>query len=468
MRRAVRALVYGCAISWCGSGSAQMPPATSPVIVETKSGKLEGDDKSGVLVFQGVPYAAAPVGPLRWSPPQPVRPWPGIRTATAAEPACTQPVDPDYKTANGGGVVGAQSEDCLYLQVHAPKGAANAPVVVWFHGGAFFLGAGNLGSYDGSSNARNGVVTVSVNYRLGALGGFMHPALIKNGKGKAIGNYALMDAVAALEWVKTNIAAFGGNPANVTIAGQSAGGGIVTGLLSMTATRGLYHKAIIQSGALLYPDREQAKAAAQGVDALKPFGIGEDVKIDDLRRISAQSIASRDPVRRGLFFVKDPVGKPQSFAEALDRGTEVDVPVLVGSNAGEPGFGSARKVATLAGDAGAPAFLYRFDYVPEFRRTEWVKGPIHSAELMFTFASIDQSAWGGAKANAADRSMATFINGCWTAFYKMDPSAGSFSCPGGYTFRPFGPDGNATRFGQSGPEQVDARALPDGPPRPAQ
>ncbi len=468
MRQAMRALLYGCATSFCGTVLAQMPPPTTPVVIETKAGKIEGDNKGDVLIFQGIPFAAPPVGPLRWSPPQPVRPWTGIRSALAAEPACAQPVDPDYRTANGGGVVGAQSEDCLYLQVHSPKGAKKAPVVVWFHGGAFFLGAGSLGSYDGTSNARNGVVTVSINYRLGPLGGFMHPALAKANKGKPVGNYALMDAVAALEWVKANISAFGGDPANVTIAGQSAGGGVVTGLLSMTSTRGLYHKAIIQSGALLFPDRDLAKAKTLGTEALKPLGIGEDVKLDELRRISAQSLVSRDPVRRGLFFVKDPVGKPQSFVEALEKGTEVDVPVLVGSNSGEPGFVNARRVAALAGDSGAPAFLYRFDYLPEFRRTEWTKGPIHSAELMFTFASIDRSSWGGSRADAADRNMATLINGCWTAFYKMDPSARNFSCPGGYTFTPYGADGRATRFGQAGPEAMDARDMPDGPPRPAQ
>lgn len=450
------------------SAAAQMPPQTAPVTVDTASGRLEGDDRSGVLVFQGIPYAAPPLGPLRWAPPQPVARWAGTRTALAAEPACVQPVDPDYKTTNGGGVLGAQSEDCLYLQVYAPKGAAKAPVVVWFHGGAFFLGAGSLGSYDGTANARRGVVTVTVNYRLGALGGFVHPALLKANRGKAAGNYALMDSVAALEWIKANIAAFGGDPGNVTIAGQSAGGGIITGLLSMASTKGLYHKAVIQSGALLYPDRDPAKVSEQAIAALKPLGIGEDVSLAALRSVSAQTLEARDPMRRGWFFIKDPVGKPQSLAEALERGTEVDVPVLVGSNGGEPGFVNARKIAEQAGDSGAPAFLYHFDYVPQFRKAEWTKGPIHSAELMFTFDSIDRSAWGGSRADVNDRGMAGVINGCWTAFYKMAPGATSFTCPNGYVAKAYGADGTATRFSQNGPEAIDARGVSDGPPRPAQ
>lgn len=458
---ACAALALGCATL----GFAQMPPATNPVVVTTQAGKIEGDDRAGVLVFQGVPYAAPPVGALRWAPPQPVKPWPGVRSALAAEPACTQPVDPDYKTANGGGVLGAQAEDCLYLQVYAPKNATKAPIVVWFHGGAFFLGAGSLGSYDGTSNARHGVITVTANYRLGPLGGFAHPALRKEAKGRPSGNYALMDAVAVLEWVKANAAAFGGDPGNVTIAGQSAGGGVITGLLSMQSTAGLYHKAIIQSGALLYPDREPAKAEELSVEALKAVGIGGDVKSADLRAISAQTLASRDPLRRGWFFIKDPVGKPQSFVEALGAGNEVDVPVLVGSNGGEPGFNAARKVAAQAGDSGAPAFLYHFDYMPGFRKPEWTKGPIHSAELMFTFNSIDKSAWGGPRADLTDRGMAELINGCWVGFYRMDPRARGFACGNGFQVQPYDTDGTATRFGQNGPERIDARPLPDGPPR---
>lgn len=465
MRWGRSALMGGLAAVSGSSVLAQMPPETRPVVVQTAAGKIEGDARPDMNVFLGVPFAAPPVGDLRWAPPQPVKPWPGIRTALAVEPGCTQPVDPDYKTTNGGGVVGATAEDCLYLQVFAPKNAKNAPVVVWYHGGAFFLGAGSLNSYDGAANARQGVITVTVNYRMGALGGFVHPALIKANKGKPVGNYALMDAVAALQWVKANIGAFGGDAGNVTVAGQSAGGGVVTGLLSMPAAKGLYHKAVIQSGALLFPDRDQAKAAQAAVDALKPLGIGEDVKLADLRSVSAQSLEARDPMRRGWFFIKDPVGKPQSLAEALESGTETDVPVLVGSNGGEPGFNNARKIAQLAGDSGAAAFLYHFDYVPQFRKSEWVKGPIHSAELMFTFDSIDKSAWGGSRADVNDRGMAGVINGCWTAFYKMAPGARSFTCTNGYTVKAYDDAGTATRFSQNGPEQIDARTLPDGPPR---
>jgi para-nitrobenzyl esterase len=445
--------------------AAQMPPATKPIVVKTASGEVAGDDRGDVHVFQGIPFAAPPIGALRWAPPQPVAPWPGVRSAIAAEPSCVQPVDPDYAKANFGGVQGAQSEDCLYLQVHAPPRPGKAPVVVWFHGGAFFLGAGSLGSYDGTANARQGVMTVSVNYRLGALGGLAHPALKASTAGRPAGNYALLDAIAALQWVRANAAAFGGDPGNVTIAGQSAGGGVVTGLLSMPLAKGLFHKAVIQSGALLYPDRDPEKAAALAVDALKPAGIGADVKLSELRAISAQTFAAHDPLRRGWFFIKDPVAKPLAYVEALESGREIDVPVLVGANSGEPGFAAARKIAQLSGATGAASFLYQFDYTPAFRNTEWPKGPIHSAELMFTFDSIDRSSWGGAKADAADRAMAGIINGCWTAFYKMAPSARSFACPGGYVWKAYDTARTTTRFGAGGPLAVDGGPLSDGPPR---
>lgn len=453
-----------------GAGLAQMPPTIDPAVVQIANGTLSGSRENGVLVFRGVPYAAAPVGELRWRAPQPVANWTGVRAASAHDAPCVQPVDLDSTKANFGGVNGAQSEDCLYLTIHAPQAAKGAPVMVWFHGGAFFLGAGHLGSYDGTANARQGVVTVSVNYRLGAMANFVHPALEAEAKAAGAaraseprGNYALQDSVAALQWVRTNIAAFGGDPSNVTIAGQSAGGGIVTNLLSLPSAKGLFAKAIVQSGSLLMPDRDPASAKDMAVKALATIGVDETVKAKDLRAISAQTFAASTALRSGFFFTSDEGYKPRSTIAALKDGTEFDVPLLVGSNKGERGFAAARTFASLAGDSGAPAFLYRFDHVPAFRASEWKSGPIHSAELMFTFDSIDLSSWGGAKADATDRALAKLMNGCWVAFARMAKGARTFDCANGFAWKPFGKEGETAVFGSTGPAMESGLAMPDGP-----
>ena len=445
-----------------GSAYAQMPPKVVPANVQTASGTLQGDDQEGVLVFRGVPYATPPVGELRWRSPQPVEPWKGIRTAVAHEPPCPQPVVADFIAANPGGVNGAQSEDCLYLEVYAPKGVPKAPVMVWFHGGAYFLGAGHLPSYEGHANAREGVITVNVNYRLGALANFNHPALYR--EAGPHGNLALQDAIAALAWVRDNISAFGGNPDNVTIAGQSAGGGIVTALLSLPSGKGLFDKAIVQSGSLLVPDMTAEASTERTLAGLKDIGIGADADAATLRGISAQTFVGTSSLMRGTFFVKDPAFKPVSTIEALTAGTETDVPLLVGSNSGERGFHAARRFAELAGDTGAPAWLYRFAHTPAWRSSEWKSGPIHSAELMFTFDTIDKSSWGGAKADATDRSLAKKMNSCWVAFAKMPSGSRQLSCADGFEWTPFGKAGETAEFRTNGPVAVDARTLPDGPP----
>ncbi|WP_225871506.1 carboxylesterase/lipase family protein [Qipengyuania atrilutea] len=444
---------------------AQMPAEIDPVMVDVEAGTLMGSRENGVLVFRGVPYAAPPVGEDRWRAPQPVAPWQGVRAATAHETACTQPVDLDTTVANFGGVNGGQSEDCLYLTITAPENAEGAPVLVWFHGGAFFLGSGSLGSYDGTANASDGVITVSVNYRLGALANFVHPALAAEHPGEPRGNYALQDSVAVLEWVRDNIAAFGGDAERVTIAGQSAGGGIVTNLLSLPSAKGLFDKAIVQSGSLLLPDRDVAAAEQMAVEGLKTIGIEEDATAADLRSISAQTFAASEPLRAGFFFTPDSSFKPTSTIAALRAGTEADVPLLVGANKGEGGFAGARTFASLAGDAGSPAFLYRFDYTPAFRAEKWRDGPIHSAELMFAFDSIDQSSWGGERADADDRAMAAKVNSCWIAFIKMAPGQRTFECADGFTWNAYEKGGNAAIIANGGLEMAPADELPDGPPK---
>jgi para-nitrobenzyl esterase len=444
------------------------PSKPAPVKVTLDSGVLIGEAHAGVHVFRGVAYAKPPIGSLRWKAPQRVEKWAGERAAIANEPPCPQPVNSDG-TTNGGGVAGAQSEDCLYLSVHAPANAKNAPVVLWFYGGGAFLGAGHLGSYNGTSNAQNGVITVSINYRLGALANFSHPALSKEaGPKDALGNFALTDAVAALQWIERNAAAFGGDANNVTIAGQSAGGAMVMNLLSIPAAKGLYDKAVVQSGALLSPGQTLQEAEQRGVEAVKSLGLPQNASAAQLRSMSAQTLVAGAATRRGVSSPIDNRFRTMATIDALNAGNEIDVPVMVGSNGGEPGFDNARKVAKLAGDTGAGAWLYHFAYVPGFRQSEWKSGAIHSAELMFTFDSIDTSGWAvstAGKADAADRAVAKLVNSCWIAFYKMDPKAKSLTCANGVNWPAYTEAADEALQFKDRPQLVKSQTLSNGPPR---
>ena len=209
-------------------------------LARVEDGFIHGVYKNGVVAFLGIPYAEPPVGGLRWRPPQPLSVRPDVLETTRFQADCMQP-------ASETGQPAATSEDCLYLNVWRPSGAANVrlPVMVWIHGGGLVRGGASL--YPGDRLARQGIVVVSLNYRLGRLGFFAHPQLAREVPGAPRGNYGYMDQLAALQWVKRNIAAFGGDPNNVTIAGESAGGGSVLVLLTAPAARGLFQRAILQS-----------------------------------------------------------------------------------------------------------------------------------------------------------------------------------------------------------------------------
>ena len=456
------------------AGAPAAAPMPDPVKVAIDSGELVGESTGGVDVFRGIPYAKAPVGALRWKAPQKPDHWPGTRAAVAFEPPCSQPTNADGKTVNGGGVAGVTSEDCLYLNVYAPSDADKAPIVLWLHGGAFFLGAGHLGSYNGTSNAKRGVITVSINYRLGSMGGFAHPALSKEAASDEwLGSYALMDAVAALEWVKRNAEAFGGDPDNVTLAGQSAGAAAVVALLSVPSAKGLFHKAIVESGANTRPDPTLQAAEESGAATADKLGLpGADATAAQLRSVSAQSLVTAYGALRTAMtplnsFPIDDRFKKISTIDALNAGTETDVPLMIGANSGEPGMDGARTIAKLAGDSGAGAWLYQFAYVPAFRAAEWKSGAVHSAEILFAFDSPDTSSWAasaGGKIDDKDREVAKRVNSCWVAFYKMDPSAKSFTCADGFTWPAYTEaDDKAVRF-EDVPKLVDSKTIPNGPP----
>jgi len=465
--KAVWAGLLAVGMMTCAPAIAQAPAKPAPVKATIDSGVLVGESADGVNIFRGVPFAKPPVGPLRWKAPQKPDKWAGERAAVAFEPPCPQPVNPDNRTANGGGVFGPQSEDCLYANVYAPANASKAPVVVWLYGGAGYLGAAHLGSAVGTNNAKNGVIMIPVNYRLGSFGNFSHPALTK--EGGATGGFALMDAVAALEWAKRNAAAFGGDPNNITISGQSAGAAMVVNLLSIPSAKGLYQKAVVESGALLGKGTSQADAEAAGVKAAAALGLGEKPTMAQLRAVSAQTLVYNQATMRGLGAPIDGKFKTTTTADALNAGTEIDVPVLIGANSGEGGFDGARTIAKLAGAKGAGAWLYRFAYVPEFRKAEWKQGAIHSAEIMFAWNTLETSSWAqgpGGKADAKDFAVAKRVNSCWIAFYKMDPKAKSFTCADGFTWPAYTDAGDdAAEFGET-PKLVKSKTLPNGPPPP--
>src|SRR5262245_43822446 len=219
-------------------------------VVQADSGSLAGEWNADqtVCTFKGVPYARPPVGALRWRPPQPPPRWSGMRPAAGFGPRCVQPERP----TNAVGYFGPEREreDCLYLNVWtaAPSPAEQRPVMLWLHGGAFLLGSGSLPIFDGAALARRGAVVVTINYRLGRLGFLAHPGLSAEQPYRASGNYGLLDQIAALRWIQTNIAAFGGDPNCVTIFGQSAGSSSVSSLMASPLAKGLFHRAIGQSG----------------------------------------------------------------------------------------------------------------------------------------------------------------------------------------------------------------------------
>jgi para-nitrobenzyl esterase len=254
---AVSVAVAALAASAAGAVASPASGGANP-IVRTDDGFVRGAAGSGVDSFLGVPYAAPPTGNLRWRPPQPAAAWTGVRDATQFGPSCPQStVNNPYLPP------GPISENCLYLNVYTPASGSSSgrPVLVWIHGGGLTVdGARN---YDGTKLAADGTVVVTINYRLGALGFLAHPALASR-PGGAAGNYGLMDQQAALRWVQRNIAQFGGDPRNVTIAGQSAGGLSVLAQLVSPGARGLFQRAIVQSGAFALNQRPLAKAEAAG------------------------------------------------------------------------------------------------------------------------------------------------------------------------------------------------------------
>jgi para-nitrobenzyl esterase len=455
--------VLSLVVLLCGTFSALA--ISAPIKVNIDSGTLVGESNAKVNTFRGIPFAQPPVGELRWKAPQPVAKWQGERAATEFSKPCPQPTNPDGKTPNGGGVIGETSEDCLYLNVNAPAKATKAPVMVWLYGGASFLGAGSLGSYNAPGFAENGVIIVTTNYRLGPLGSFAHPAVLKVAKAdEPVANYALMDAIATLEWVQRNIEQFGGDPNNVTVFGQSAGGAMVVNLLGIPAAKNLFAKAGIQSGAALRPAQslEDGKKAAS--EWATKMGLdGANATLAELQAIPVAKFAQDRDTARSLGSPVDGRLKIKSTQDAFADGSANYVPLIIGSNNGEGGFNGARDVATAMSQK-SPVFLYQFAYVPEWRKKEQANGAPHSAEIVYVFDSWDATSLRVGNVQAIDREVAKRVNSCWVAFAKAKNDVNSLDCASGFTWPNFDSEGDDVARFEAQPGLVKSKDLPNGPP----
>jgi para-nitrobenzyl esterase len=320
---AALALAAAGATAATASSAAAASRAGAAPIATTDSGAVRGVAAGSINEFLGVPYAAPPTGNLRWRPPQPPAGWHGVRGATQFAPSCPQPPSPFAPH-------GAFSEDCLYLNVYAPvrrNGDGDGrPVLVWIHGGG--LTEEGSSNYDGAKLAADGAVVVTINYRLGALGFLAHPALASRPGGPA-GNYGLMDQQAALRWVQDNIGRFGGNPDNVTVAGQSAGGLSVLAQLVSVGARGLFQKAIIESGAFALNQQPLADAEAAGQAFAAQAGC-PDQTAACLRNLPVSALVSTPFT--GIPGVVDGKILTAPIAAALAAGRFAHVPVLNGTN----------------------------------------------------------------------------------------------------------------------------------------
>ena len=440
----------------------------APQNVRVDGGQIVGADDRGVRVFKGIPFAAPPVGPLRWRPPQPVVAWSGVRDASRFGAECPQTQYP------AGSVyirpIQTQSEDCLFLNVWTTaKAGDRQPVLVWIHGGALTKGSGISDARDGVPLARKSVVLVSLNYRLGPLGYLAHPELTAESPQHASGNYGVLDQIAALKWVQKNIAAFGGDPAAVTIAGESAGSWSVNTLVASPLAKGLFIRAIGESGGrfdrtpLLNADRPGAPSAESvGVAFAKAAGAAS---LADLRAVPAEKLIAISPFRTQENV--DGWVLPDEIRTIFARKQHNNVPVIVGSNANEmtslvpggrtpPGqpipdemkaaYGVTsdadvadarlaslrdtvfslhmRSWARATVDAGAKAYLYYFTHVPPSPRAKELKA-FHAGEIPYVFNVVpwQDPREAGFTYTAVDNQLADAMSSYWVNFVKTgDPN----------------------------------------------
>jgi len=426
MRHAIAASLSALTLAACAPAFAEAPVAT------TASGKVEGAVDHGIVSWKGIPFAAPPVGELRWRAPQPAAPWQGVREATAYGHDCMQKPFPSDAAPLGT----PPAEDCLYLNVWKPEHATatkKLPVVLWIYGGGFVNGGSSPPTYSGAALAKKGVMVVSFNYRLGRFGTFAHPALTKaDADSGLLGNYGTLDQVAALKWVRANIAAFGGDPANVTLIGESAGGMSVHMLLTSPLAQGLFARAVVMSGG----DGGGMSAGAGGLPAAEgngqAFAATKGIAADDpqaltrLRALPAEDVV--DGLNLASLFGAPHAPFSMPFADgriavdakaAYAAGRFAKVPVMIGATSGDFGgpqgamIKGARDIATTLTAAGVPVYAYRFSYVASSLEA---KEAGHASDIPFFFDT--QHVKYGDKTTARDDAMGAAISDALVAFAK--------------------------------------------------
>ena len=433
-----------------------------PLRVQTTGGTAEGTRDGDLAVFKGLPYAAPPVGALRWRAPQPAPPWPGVRQADAFGKACMQA--PGAALAAGAGDIGPMGEDCLTLNVWTPGTArARRPVMVWIHGGALVFGAGSQSLYAGKALAARGAVVVSLNYRLGPLGFFDHPAMAGTSGGDV--NFGLLDQIAALKWVRENISAFGGDPGNVTVFGESAGGQSVLALFASPEARGLFQRGIVQS-AYGIPSNSREKARTVSIKVASSLGVaGPSANAAQLRAIPAQRFATTfqgEDMSLAPGFVAGDNVLPEPILDTFQKQGQAKLPLIIGSNSDEatvatafgldpaavvsrlgtgkvllkPLYPGVRDDAQLGREAirdlvftafakriaylhsqQAPTWRYYFSHVQTGLRPQ-PPGVGHGGEIAFVMGTGDSCRCLPAPFSPADRALSRKVGDYWFAFAR--------------------------------------------------
>ena len=459
------------------AGNAPAPANSSTqtgATIDASAGKLQGIFEGNLKVFKGIPYALPPVGKRRWKAPAPMPRWHGVRMTTAFGPACFQPEGPPTSVYWAPPM--PMSEDCLTLNIWAPAGAHDAPVFFWIYGGALWGGASRDPLYDGAQLAERGVVVVSINYRLGPLGWLALPQLSAESPQGVSGNYGLLDQIQALKWVRRNISAFGGDPANVTIAGESAGALSVMYLMVSPEARGLFAKAIAESAYMV--SMPSLKVARYGMPAAEQSGLQLAAA---LHAGSLAALRALDPgkltnaaaaARFGPWGNVDGHVFTEQMVTAFDRGDEAHVPILAGFNSGEirslrvlapavPASAAAyesvirARYGALAGDflrlypatdmsesilaatrdglygwtaerlvrkqtaLGLPSYLYLFDHGYPAEDAAGLHG-FHASELPFVFGTLDGTPplWPRVSASPQQVALSQAMLDYWTSFAR--------------------------------------------------
>jgi para-nitrobenzyl esterase len=426
-----------------------------PVMVRIESGALAGTVIDGIQSFKGIPYAAAPIGDLRWRAPRPPASWGAVREASDFGPSCPQARPPQRVPA--GSAAEKTSEDCLMLNVWAPATTAKrAPVMVWIHGGGNIQGSGSGTYTDGTAFARDGIVLVTFNYRLGLLGFFAHPALIREAGKEPVANFGLLDQIAVLQWVQGNIAAFGGDPTNVTVFGESAGAEDVLALMTAATSKGLFQRAIAESAGLWDVGSSLRDAESAAANAASTLGLpGDQATMSQLRQLPADRLAQQASLSASGLIVGDDLLR-RSPLLALASGEGRDVPLIIGFNNNEGSLlgsesellqpvlphidlASWRSVYGAAADSDAtlsrllfrdaafaeparwlathrgghsPTYVYHFDYILSLLRARR-GGADHGSEIPYVFSS-----WNFNRLTPEDRQITALVHSCWVAFAR--------------------------------------------------